>query len=136
MFILGDKYLTNLKIACMYLGREKNLIVDITFQFALDIITYSEELGSLKKFNVANQLFRSGTSIDANVSESQNAHSRNDFIHKLKIAAKEAEETRYWLNLCEKAKSYPNPVQLHEKITIILKILNTIIETTKANVIH
>lgn len=54
---------------------------------------------------LANQLLRSGTSIGANIRESQSAESRLDFIHKLKIADKEAE---YWLLLCQKSNKYPD----------------------------
>ena len=81
-------------------NKKDNLIVQLTFQFALDIIIFTELLESQKKYNLARQLFRSGTSIGANVKESQGAESKIDFIHKLKIAYKEAEESRYWLELC------------------------------------
>ena len=78
------------------MGEEKkNLIVELTFQFSLDIIVYTELLESKRKYNMANQLFNSGTSIGANVRESQHAESKKDFIHKLKIAGKEAEETEF-----------------------------------------
>ena len=73
-----------------------NLIVNITFEFALEIIEFVEELEGLRKFVLANQLLKSGTSRGANVREAQNAESKNDFIHKLKIAAKEADETEYF----------------------------------------
>jgi four helix bundle protein len=73
-------------------GKE-NLIVTLTFQFALDIIGFAEKLEEKRTYNLANQLFRSGTSIGANVNEAQNAESKSDFIHKMKVAAKEAEET-------------------------------------------
>lgn len=108
-----------------------NLILELTLEFSLEVIKYTEELEKIKKFNLANQLFRSGTSIGANVNEAQSCESRSDFIHKIKIAAKEAEETRYWLNLCTKADSYPKPNGLIEKLQIIIKILNKIIVTSK-----
>lgn len=65
-----------------------NLIVNLTLEFALDIIEYTELLESKKKFVIANQLLKSGTSIGANVWEAQNAESKLDFVHKLKIAAR------------------------------------------------
>jgi four helix bundle protein len=108
-----------------------NLILELTLEFSLEIIKYTEELERMKKFNLANQLFRSGTSIGANVNEAQSCESRSDFIHKIKIAAKEAEETKYWLTLCIKAESYPEPTGLIEKSQIIIKILNKIIVTSK-----
>jgi four helix bundle protein len=108
-----------------------NLILELTLEFSLEIIKYTEELEKIKKFNLANQLFRSGTSIGANINEAQSCESRSDFIHKIKIAAKEAEETKYWLTLCIKADSYPEPTGLIEKLQIIIKILNKIIVTSK-----
>lgn len=84
-----------------------NIIVDLTFSFALDILKFSEKLEQDKKYVIARQLQKSGTSIGTNVKEAQNCESRADFIHKLKIAAKEAEETEYWPRLCKYAKNYP-----------------------------
>ena len=52
-------------------NEKKNLIVDLAFKFSLDIIVYTEQLEQLKKYNLSNQLFRSGTSIGANINESQ-----------------------------------------------------------------
>jgi four helix bundle protein len=74
---------------------------------------------------------KSGTSIGANVREAQNAESPADFIHKFKIAAKEAEETEYWLLLCKHSKNYPDINTLEENIKSILNILNKIIGTLK-----
>lgn len=65
----------------------ENIILEKTFGFALMIIEFCEELQSKKKFVIAEQLLKSGTSIGANVREAQNAESNNDFIHKFKISA-------------------------------------------------
>ena len=108
-----------------------NLIVELTLEFSLEIIKYTEVLEKDRKFNLSNQLFRFGTSIGANVHEAQSCESRADFIHKIKMAAKEAEETKYWLTLCIQAESYPEPTGLIEKLQIIIKILNKIIVTSK-----
>lgn len=108
-----------------------NLIVDLTFEFALKIIEFTEALESLRKYNLANQLFRSGTAIGAHVREAQNAESKADFIHKLKVAAKEADETLYWLLLCKRSKNYPKPDVLLIDIEPIVKVLSKIIGTTK-----
>ena len=108
-----------------------NLIVDLTFQFSLDIIEFTELLEQKRKFNLANQLFRSGTSIGANVREAQNAESKADFIHKMKIAAKEADETEYWLLLCKFAPTYPSNEELLNKVQQILKVLSKIISSSK-----
>src|ERR1700744_4980852 len=98
---------------------KENLIVKLTFEFALDIIEFSELLESKKKFVIARQLLKSGTSIGANVREAQNAESKNDFIHKLKIAAKETDETEYFLLLCKFAENYPFDELLLEKVKSI-----------------
>jgi 23S rRNA-intervening sequence protein len=74
---------------------------------------------------------RSGTSVGANIREAQNSESQADFIHKLKIAAKEADETEYWLELCKKTENYPNPGELLIQIVSIKKLLNAIISTMK-----
>lgn len=108
-----------------------NEIVDLSFQFALDIIEYAEALENKKKFIISNQLLKSGTSIGANVNEAQSAESRVDFIHKLKISAKEAEETDYWLSLCQCAEGYPDTIELQSKLVSIKKLLSKIISSSK-----
>jgi four helix bundle protein len=112
---------------------KENKIVDLTFQFALDIIELSEELENQHKFVIARQLLKAGTSIGANVREAQSAESKADFIHKMKIAAKEAEETEYWLLLCKHSKNYPDCTKLLEKIKPIIKIISKIIGTSHKN---
>lgn len=111
--------------------KKENQVLNLAFQFALKVIEYTEELESRKRFNMANQLFNSGTSVHANIREAQNAESKADFIHKMKIAAKEAEETEGWLMLCKYSKSYPQPDELLESLASILKLLNKIISTAK-----
>ncbi|WP_333877536.1 four helix bundle protein [Flavobacterium sp.] len=81
---------------------------------------------------IANQLLKSGTSIGANIHEAQNAESKADFIHKMKIAAKELEETKYWLILCEKAASYPFKPNLKSKINELGLIIYKILSSSKA----
>ncbi|MES2618206.1 MAG: four helix bundle protein [Bacteroidota bacterium] len=110
---------------------KENKIVDMSRTFALEIIEYCQLLESKKKFLMANQLFKSGTSIGANVREAQNGESKADFIHKMKIAAKEADETDYWLGLCNESKDYPNTQDLLLKIESISKVLSKIISTSK-----
>lgn len=112
---------------------KENLIVNLTFQFALDVVKFVEVLESSRKYAVANQLIRSGTSIGANVREAQNAESRADFIHNLKIAAKEAEETEYWLEICQQSEAYPNCEQLLSQILSIKKVLSKIISSSKSS---
>lgn len=110
---------------------KKNLIVELTFDFSLDIIDFSEKLRELKKFEMSSQIFRSGTSVGANTREAQNAESKKDFIHKFKIAAKEADEVEYWLELCERSKHYPSSKELIDKLQPIIKIISKIVSSSK-----
>lgn len=110
---------------------KRNEILELSFEFALRIIEYCELLEEKRKYVLARQLLKSGTSIGANIREAQNAESKLDFSHKLKIAAKEAEETEYWLLLCEKSSNYPSPSNLITSIVSIKKLLNSIITTMK-----
>ena len=85
----------------------------------------------MKKFTLAKQLLKSGTSIGANAMEAQNAESKADFIHKFKIAAKEAEETNYWLMLCDYSKTYPDCKELIAEIESINNVIGKIISSSK-----
>ena len=110
-----------------------NLIVDLTFSFALKVVSYVEELEKMKKYVIAGQLLKSGTSIGANVREAQNAESKLDFIHKMKLAAKEADETQYWLSLCSRSENYPNCEELISRCASIIRILSKIISSSKTD---
>ena len=103
----------------------------MTFAFAKDIMSYCEALEIARKFTLANQILKSGTSIGANVREAQNAETRRDFIHKMKIAAKEADETEYWLLLCKEGAHYPDTSSLLPPLQSIIKILSKIIASSK-----
>ncbi len=111
----------------------ENLIVIKSFQFALLSIEYCEQLEEFRKYVIARQLLKSSTSIGANIREAQNAESRADFIHKMKIAAKEADETEYWLELCQCAKNYPDCKDLILINKELIKMLTKIISTAKTN---
>ena len=110
---------------------EKNPILKLSFDFSLMIIGYCELLDTQKKYIISRQLLKSGTSIGANAMEAQNAESKADFIHKIKIAAKQGEESQYWLWLCEYAKSYPDCGLLQDKLEEINKVLGKILSTSK-----
>jgi four helix bundle protein len=113
---------------------DSNPILKLSFNFSLEIISYCEMLDENKKFIISKQLLRSATSICANSMEAQNAESKADFIHKMKIAAKEADETQYWLLLCNSAKNYPDCKNLLSKLEEIQKVLNKIIKTAKTKI--
>lgn len=110
---------------------DSNPILKHSFDFALAVVDYCEVLQLEKHFVISNQLLKSGTSIGANVMEAQNAESKADFVHKMKIAAKEAGETQYWLMLCASAKDYADCSHLCSKLDEINKILSKILSTAK-----
>lgn len=111
---------------------KENIIVAKSFSFALKIIDFSSKIKIAKKYSLASQIFRSGTSIGANIREAQNAESKPDFIHKMKIAAKEADELEYWLLLCRESPHLISPTSdLFEELTSIISILTKIIATSK-----
>jgi four helix bundle protein len=110
---------------------EKNPLLKHTIEFAQMISDYCDSLYASKKFIIANQLFKAGTSIGANCMEAQNAESKQDFVHKLKISAKEADETEYWLLLSKEVINYPEIQNLLDELKTIQKIITKIIATTK-----
>ncbi len=86
----------------------------------------------MNRYEMASQIFRSGTSTGANIREAQNAESRADFIHRFKISAKEADELEYWLRLCEASIFYPNlDPELFKDLKSIILIISKIIGTSK-----
>ena len=111
---------------------KENLIVSLTYQFALEVMSVAKTLREKKEFELASQLWRSGTSIGANVEEAQAAQSRADFRSKMSIAAKEARETHYWLRLARDGKilSEIETRDLVEKIESIRKILTSIVKSS------
>lgn len=110
-----------------------NAILKLSFSFSLLLIEYCDQLTTERKYVVSNQLLKSGTSIGANAVEAQNAESKADFIHKMKIAAKEAGETQYWLLLCKHSGTYPDCEELLARLDEINKVLNSILKTAKNN---
>ena len=84
-----------------------------SMDFAVSIINLIKFLKENKEHIISNQIGRSGTSIGANIREAQYAHGKADFIAKLQIALKEANETGYWLELLFKT-NYINEKQYKE----------------------
>ena len=115
---------------------KKNVLKDKIFDFAVSVVKLSEFLKNQKKeYTLSNQILRSGTSIGALIRESEYAESKADFVHKMAIALKEANETQYWLELLYKS-DYIDEQQFKSINTDsieILKLLISIIKTTKTN---
>lgn len=113
---------------------KQNIIVELSFQFSVKTVLFCELLEEQRKYVIARQLLKSSTSIGANVREAQNTESKNDFIHKMKIAAKEADETKYWLEIINNIPSYPKNNELIELIKPIELIINKIISSSKKQI--
>lgn len=113
----------------------KNVLVEKSLDFSVDLIQFCELLEKNKKFILANQLLKSGTSIGANIFEAQHAESRGDFIHKMKIAIKEANETLYWLVICERSESYPKNSSFKPLAEELIRIISKIILSSKGRLI-
>jgi four helix bundle protein len=110
---------------------DKNPLLKLSFEFSLMILQYCDLLDQQHKYTISKQLIRSGTSIGANSMEAQNAESKADFVHKIKIAAKEADETQYWIALCSYGENYPDTNIILNKLTELQKIINAILGTSK-----
>ena len=111
-----------------------NIVLNKSFDFALEIIELYKILKSKNEFVISKQLLRSGTSIGANVEEATAAQSKKDFATKMSIASKEARETRYWLRLLNKSKlveyDYKNYLN---KIDELIRIITAIVKTAQSN---
>lgn len=112
----------------------KNVILDKSFDFAVRIVNLNKYLVvERKEYVLSKQIIRSGTSVGALIREAQHAESNADFIHKLPIALKEANETDYWLLLLHKT-NYIKSEQfnsLQSDIQELLKLLVSIIKSSK-----
>ena len=82
-----------------------NILEDKCMNFSIRVVSLCRFLNEEKnEYRIADQMFRSGTSIGANVAEAQCAISKNDFVAKLYISLKEANETLYWLKLLHRTQ--------------------------------
>jgi four helix bundle protein len=113
-----------------------SVIRDKSFSLAIRIVKLYQYLKTEKtEFVMSKQILRSGTSVGANIREAEQAESKKDFIHKLSIAQKEANETIYWLELLRATefiddKSFES---IHQDTTEVMKIISKSIITSKKN---
>ena len=108
---------------------KENVIMQKSFAFSVRIMNLQKYLTQDKKeYTVSKQIGKSGTSIGANVAEAQKAQSTADFVSKLKIALKEANETQYWLQLLHETHYLTDREfeSIHNDLLEILKILTAI----------
>ena len=112
-----------------------NKLVELSMDFAVDIINLVKHLKANRESIVHEQIGRSGTSIGANIHEAQYAHGKKDFISKLEIALKEAKETGYWLELLRRTDYIDEPTykELSAKCSSLLVMLIASCRTAKEN---
>ena len=112
-----------------------NQIALKTHAFARRMVKAYQYVREKKEYNMSDQLVRSGTSVGAMVKEAEFAQSKADFINKMSIALKEANETRYWLDLLHYGDYLEDDIylSLDKDIKEIISILVAIVKTTKDN---
>lgn len=113
---------------------KESVVRDKSFVFALRIVKLYQYLsGQKKEFVLSKQLLRSGTAVGALVREADQAESKADFIHKMAISLKEANETGYWLELLVKSGyiEEKDGNDIHGDLTELLKLLTSIIKTSR-----
>ena len=113
-----------------------SIVFEKSKAFAVRIVRLYQWLSdNRKEFVMSKQCLRCGTSIGANLAEGLNGQSRADFISKLHISLKEANETRYWLELLKETDYITDPMftSLNEDCSELIKLLTSIIVTTKRN---
>jgi four helix bundle protein len=114
---------------------KKNVVKSKSFDFAVRIVNLSKFLNDNKEFVLSKQILRSGTSIGALIREPEHAESKADFIHKMSIAQKEANETKYWLDLLFKTEYIDDSMNssMINDINELRKLIASIIITSKNN---
>jgi len=113
---------------------KKNIIKDRSFNLDLEIIQLNKTITRREnEYVLSKQLLRSGTSVGAMIREAEHAESRPDFIHKLSIAQKEANETDYWIELLYRSKyiDYDEYEKIRKLLLELRRILSSIIITSK-----
>ena len=116
--------------------KKENAVLDKSFRFAIRVIRLYQYLCDVKKeYVLSKQMLRSGTSVGANVREANNGESKADFIHKMGIAQKEADETMYWLELMKETGylTVSEFTSVHSDAGELLKMIRSIILTAKSN---
>lgn len=115
---------------------KENIVKNKSFGFAIRIVRLYQFLVSDKKeFVLSKQVLRSGTSVGAMIREAEHAETKKDFVHKMAIAQKEITESIYWLELLKETDylSVKEFESLNVDAIEIIKLITTIIKTTKSN---
>ena len=120
------------------MGQNKSILKNKSYFFAIRTVKLAQFLQQNKEFVMSKQILKSGTSIGALVREAEFAQSKLDFINKLSIALKEANETTYWLSLLNDTNYIEEKLfdSLQKDCKELISILISIIKTTKKNILH
>lgn len=117
-------------------NKKENIVMNKSYVFALRIIKlYKHLVAEQKEYVLSKQVLRSGTAVGALVKEAEHAQSKADFINKMNIALKEANETEYWLMLLKDSdyldeKSF---LSIHADSSELIRLLASIVKTSKQN---
>jgi four helix bundle protein len=114
-----------------------SILSDKSYKFAIRIVKVNEYLTKEKKeYTLSNQLLRSGTAVGALVAEAQYAQSKADFINKMYVSLKEANESRYWIRLLTDCNYITEKMSksIHEDVEELIKMLTSSMKTTKEKI--
>jgi len=114
----------------------KSVLKDKSYAFAIRVVQLYKHLSSTKKeFVLSKQVLRSGTSVGALIREAEFAQSKKDFISKMSISLKEANETVYWIDLLKDTGYLTEEeyLSMNKEITEVLKLLVSTVKTAKQN---
>ena len=121
---------------------KQNIVLNKSYQFAIDIVKLAQGLQKEKEYVLSRQILKSGTAICALIKESKFAQSKPDFINKLSISLKEANETEYWLNLLKDTDYISEEIfkelnfTINEIISLLVKSINTLKKIKKRKLIQ
>ena len=115
-----------------YIENSENPIVDLSFNFGVRIVKFYKYLTNKNVYVLSKQILRCGTSIGANVHESIHAQSKADFINKMNIALKEADETEYWLRLLRASDIIEND-EYKSLVTDVRQLIGTLVKIVKSS---
>lgn len=117
--------------------KNENVIIDLTFDFSLKIISLYKILVENKEYVFARQLLKCATSIGANVEEANAGQTKRDFIAKMSIASKEAREARYWLRLLDRSQLVKHDYSPYlDLLTHIINILIKIVKSSQESLLE
>ena len=114
--------------------KKENVVINKSYAFALRIVKlYKYLVYEKKEYVLSKQLLRSGTSIGALIKEGEHAQSKADFLNKMNVALKEANETQYWIELLRDSSylSSEESLSIYDNADELIRLLASIVKSTK-----